>query len=78
MMVWKSQNRRALSDVELCTSPWPNPLFNFNIMIVVACFTSAYPHWTITSLYENTMSSISLDLGHRIKTYRSATSITKP
>jgi hypothetical protein len=57
----KSQNRRALFDVELYLTVHKSFVStSLNIIHRGCTFHLSYPYWTITSLYENTMSSITV------------------
>jgi hypothetical protein len=57
----KPQNRRALFDVELYLTVQKSFVStSLNIIHRGCTFHLSYPYWTITSLYENTMSSITV------------------
>jgi hypothetical protein len=59
----KPQNRRALFDVELYLTVHKSFVSTSLDIIHRGCtFHLSYPFWTITSLYENTMSSITVTL----------------
>ena len=71
-MVWKQrqtsklQNRRALFDVELNLTVHKSFVStSLNITHRGCTFHLSYPYWTITSLHENTMSSITVTV-HKI------------
>jgi hypothetical protein len=57
----KSQNRRPLFDVELYLTVHKSFVStSLNIIHRRCTFHLSYPYWTISSLYENTMSSITV------------------
>ena len=57
----KAQNRRPLFDVELYLTVHKSFVStSLNIIHRGCTFHLSYPYWTITSLYENTMSSITV------------------
>jgi hypothetical protein len=57
----KSQNRSPLFDVELYLTMHKSFVStSLNIIHCGCTFHLSYPYWTITSLYENTMNSITV------------------
>jgi hypothetical protein len=58
-----SQNRRPLFDVELYLTAHKSLVStSLNIIHPGCSFHLSYPNWTITSLYENTMRAITVNV----------------